>query len=339
MQYTAATCTAARQNYKSCVCGYNPQGPYLTISVGDAFGHDLVANYLNVDYIVQWDCRRCSAHIIPDGAVYTLSDGTKRYGGEEFPAIQYGDVYQYKGYEYRYRNLYGGSPVSDRSRGRNITAIDKTLSSYKQITNHIGYKDVLYMQDTFKDCTNLVYSPSIPNTIELLDFAYYNCTSLIDMPSIPSSVMSMRSTFSSCLSLIDLSNHKIPDNVIALGGTFGGCKSLQKSPQLSNSATSISGMFYNCVALSQAPTIPTSVTNMSTAFQWCESLQGTIIIPESITTSDIALQGCDNLTEIMMPCRFTDYFVKNFFGTYGYDSYLEKVVFYHISTCDGNCGR
>ncbi len=34
VQYTAATCTAARQNYKKCSCGYNPQNSSYVVSTG-----------------------------------------------------------------------------------------------------------------------------------------------------------------------------------------------------------------------------------------------------------------------------------------------------------------
>ena len=39
VQYTAATCTAKRKNYKSCICGYNPKNSSYTVEVGSANGH------------------------------------------------------------------------------------------------------------------------------------------------------------------------------------------------------------------------------------------------------------------------------------------------------------
>ena len=42
------------------------------------------------------------------------------------------------------------------------------------------------------------------------------------------------------------------------------------------------------------------------------------------------------LTKMMVPCHFSD---TQIFPMNGYDAYREKMVYYHTSTCDGNCGR
>lgn len=39
VQYSAATCTVARKNYKKCACGYNPKSSSYVVSVGDPLGH------------------------------------------------------------------------------------------------------------------------------------------------------------------------------------------------------------------------------------------------------------------------------------------------------------
>lgn len=42
VQYTAATCTAPRYNYKKCSCGYNPKSSSYTVATGAALGHKSV---------------------------------------------------------------------------------------------------------------------------------------------------------------------------------------------------------------------------------------------------------------------------------------------------------
>ena len=40
VQYSAATCTAPRYNYKKCACGYNPQSSSYIVATGSALGHN-----------------------------------------------------------------------------------------------------------------------------------------------------------------------------------------------------------------------------------------------------------------------------------------------------------
>ena len=44
VQYSAATCTAARKNYQKCSCGYNPQSASYVVSTGLALGHNNAGN-------------------------------------------------------------------------------------------------------------------------------------------------------------------------------------------------------------------------------------------------------------------------------------------------------
>ena len=82
VQYTAATCTAKRKNYKRCACGYNPQSASYVVETGSALGH----NWLNTSYT--WDSansictatRRCSADTtnhVENSSVASTSSVTK----------------------------------------------------------------------------------------------------------------------------------------------------------------------------------------------------------------------------------------------------------------------
>ncbi len=57
VQYSAATCTAPRYNYKRCVCGYNPQSSSNIVATGSPNGHSY-----SVDSGVQYQAATCTTN-------------------------------------------------------------------------------------------------------------------------------------------------------------------------------------------------------------------------------------------------------------------------------------
>jgi hypothetical protein len=140
--------------------------------------------------------------IIPEGGTYT-SNGTVYNAGEAFPELTYRDIYVYGDYKYTYTGIqnvgYAGEAY-DIS-GWAVTVLDKSKTSYGTILSSINGLDVVELGDTFKNCTNLVTAPEIPETIVGMGNAFEGCTNLVTMSTIPESVRITHSMFSDCPSL------------------------------------------------------------------------------------------------------------------------------------------
>jgi len=57
VQYTAATCTAKRKNYKQCVCGYNPMSASHVVEVGNTLNHDYKSS--DITGYIKYTCSKC----------------------------------------------------------------------------------------------------------------------------------------------------------------------------------------------------------------------------------------------------------------------------------------
>lgn len=153
------------------------------------------------------------------------------------------------------------------------------------------------MGSTFYNCTSLTQAPSIPNSVENMDNTFYGCTSLTQAPSIGKSVINMNMTFYNCTSLKQATT--IPDSVTNMDYTFYDCTSLTQAPSIGNSVTTMNYTFSGCESLKQAPALPNSVTNINNTFENCKDLiNGPEIIPSSVIDMGGAFKNCINLETI-----------------------------------------
>ncbi len=208
------------------------------------------------------------------------------------------------------------------------TATSKTKSSYGAITNNyiiingvltptIYYDGedyiVLSLEGCFKNCTNLVSSPSIPSTVEYLSecfsgctklttvdglhdcsadsidlsYCFYNCTSLITPPMLPPSPsgLDLSGCFSGCTSLIE--GGVLDGSYIAsMYHCYDGCTSLVTPPILPNTIQTMDACFKNCSKLQSAPIIYDEAygnnVSLVDCFFGCTSLSGDVYLPSSI---------------------------------------------------------
>ena len=272
---------------------------------------------------------------IPDGGIYTKSNGLCLTSGQEFPeSPSAGDTYEYGDYVYTYNK--GGDYGSDWS----VKVKDTSKTSYGEILSEIVGKPVTNMFETFKNCTSLTAAPTIPssitnmtntfshckslttgpaipNSVTNMESTFYDCTSLTTAPTIPSSVTNMQETFYGCTSLTTAPTipnsvkdmtytfsrctslttaPTIPSSVTNMERTFSGCTKLTTAPTIPNSVKNMSNTFSDCTKLTAAPTIPNSVTNMESTFKWCKSLTTAPTIPNSVTNMQSTFSGCTKLT-------------------------------------------
>ena len=208
------------------------------------------------------------------------------------------------------------------------TATSKTKSSYGAITNNYVIIDgvltptiyydgehyiVLSLEGCFKNCTNLVSSPSIPSTVEYLSecfsgctklttvnglhncsadsidlsYCFYNCTSLITPPILPPSPsrLDLSGCFSGCTSLVE--GGVLDGNYIgSMYHCYDGCTSLVTPPILPNTIRTMDACFKNCSKLQSAPMIYDEANGNNVSlidcFFGCTSLSGDVYLPNNI---------------------------------------------------------
>lgn len=89
--------------------------------------------------------------------------------------------------------------------GASVSVVDKTKSSYGQILSYVTIDGqrlpVITMADTFRNCTNLIVAPSIPDTVHGMSQTFLNCTSLTTAPRIPPNVTTLYYCFGNCENL------------------------------------------------------------------------------------------------------------------------------------------
>ena len=291
--------------------------------------------------------------IIPEGGQYisgiVFDDETGGWkevnkvtynAGDTFPTeISSGDRYIYGDYMYIYGYMKGYTPAGWEPfygmTGWGVGPIDSTKTEYGEILQCVNNLDVVGLDRTFKDCTELVTAPKIPEGILSLEETFSGCTSLITAPTIPNGVTSLYMTFNGCTSLTTAP--KIPSSVTGLGWTFFGCTSLVKGPDLSEAinVTAIEGAFNGCTSMTIAPDIsnmtklgeihqlfsglpiktyigskdaegdfsnyiiPNAVYEMAGAFDGCTYITNAPTIPSSAQSISAMFNNCTSLTGIV----------------------------------------
>lgn len=147
-------------------------------------------------------------------------------------------------YKYEF-NFYG--------QGYNVSVKDKNLESYGKIKESIDNIPIVGMNDTLKNCINLIEAPEIPKNVVSIYSGFYGCEKLKRAPKLPNGLENM--TFA-----------------------FDGCKSMIEAPVIPNTVKEMNCAFWNCENLVQAPDIPSSVEYLEQAFAGCKKLSGKFTI-------------------------------------------------------------
>lgn len=322
---TEATCETDGSYRYVCGCGYTK------IEDVEALGHDLQAKYLNVDYVAQYDCSRCEASMIPQGATYFVQPTSTTLGSftgakqslvgdnatVEFPSIvNAGDTYVYEGYEYRYQMEYDGNNniwVSSPYNGWGVRVRDGSALKYSKILKSIAGKNLESMRATFMQCGNLIFTTDVPDTVKSMQQTYYLCSSLTDrdlIESIPNSVINMKSTFNGCIVLT--TTPTLPNNITSLDSTFRGCASLITAPIIPNTVIDMYDTFRGCENLKTYVgnqddlrdfsdyKLPDNLSSLNGTFSECKNLQTAPIFPTNLTMAKDAFNGCTMLEGIVI---------------------------------------
>lgn len=194
--------------------------------------------------------------------------------GDEFPDEMWdGDTYVYGDYEYRYNCGYEDSWFNYNCDGWGVTVRNTGKSSYGEMLTSINGKNIKNTIGTFMGCSNMKYSPVIPESVEDMFNTFRSCTSLVESPV-------------------------IPDGVTSLGYAYYDCILLKEAPDIPLSVTSLNGTFTGCKALTVPPVIHENITDMFAVFDGCNLLAGTLEVnAKKLVNYSYALLGT-NITEI-----------------------------------------
>lgn len=171
-------------------------------------------------------------------------------------------------------------------------------------------------QGLFYGCYNLVYAPSIPDTVTDIQEAFYRCTNLKSAPEIPNSVTNMTSTFLMCFRL--QYPPVIPNSVTNMYQTFAFCTSLIQMPNIPSGVTTIQNLCNGCTALVNANvTIPTSVEDTRSAFYGCNHLKTAPRFDDTTLRPYLDMgtmfRGCSVLEDVDIPSNVTELIIRGAF--------------------------
>lgn len=265
-------------------------------------------------------------NIIPEGGVYTVSDGAIYQSGDEFPEeAQNGDSYVFGDYKYVYR-------INDN--GWQVYVLDKKQSQYGVILSEIVDEPVNSLYYTFESCTNMVTAPRIPSSIEYMSYAFSCCTSLSGIIYVDANPSSYRN----CFYGVNIEKQGISIEGDASFTTKNELLLSKKtSPSLTSGSKYVCGdytytfnstgknwwvkvnnttqteygeilhhiytypvvrldeTFRGCSYMKKAPVLPYTATSMYGTFIDCVLLEDAPEIPENVTTLEHAFYYCRSL--------------------------------------------
>ena len=192
-------------------------------------------------------------------------------------------------------------------------------STFTELPPYYDFKDVINMDDMFRECEYLVTIPEMSTSkVTSMESTFYLCKKLTTIPMLnTSNVISMSDTFGNCQSLTTIPELNT-SMVWSMNGLFTGCISLTSIPYLNTSGVEdMQYMFSGCKNLTSVPNLITdNVEYMNSMFSSCESLT---TIPELNTSNVIGMNyfisRCTNLVSVppLNVGKVTE--IDNFFGS------------------------
>ena len=218
--------------------------------------------------------------------------------------------------------------------------IKGTVPQYISTDGGRTFKDVTSMYLTFWECTELIETPTIPDTVTDMPGTFCYNTNLKKVTRMPNSITNMTSTFYGCTNLEEVDN--LSNKLESMSYTFSGCKRLITMPNLPDTLTDMPGTFENCTSLTTIPNLPNNLISMKSTFRGCTSLKSIPTMPNTVIDMNLTFFGCTSLTTIPnIPQKVTNMFntfknctnlttvssipesVTNMIGTFAYCTNLQ----------------
>ena len=168
-------------------------------------------------------------NVVPDGCTITTASGEvynerdvlpDNFEATEETRLETED-YIYEVYEI---------PRGSGNIGWSVEVKDTTKTEYKPLLQYVNKgtlmygKPLLFLDECFADCTNLISAPEIPDTVISMSKAFSGCSSLQSVGKLPSALTSMDNAFHKCASLTVAP--EIPSSVEDVSQAFAECSSL-----------------------------------------------------------------------------------------------------------------
>lgn len=151
------------------------------------------------------------------------------------------------------------------------------------------------MASCFQGCRSLIEAPIIPNGVTNMSNCFYNCSALTTVYNIPSSCTNFNACFRYCTSLISVPTDGWQGDMSIC---FADCTSLNQQINI-ESATNLSYTFQNCSSLSITPILPSTYSGIMTGcFSSCSSLAKAPIVPSGTTSMDSCFLDCSSLNTV-----------------------------------------
>ena len=297
VQYSVATCTTPRQNYKQCSCGYNPRSTSYVISIGNTIDH----NYVN------GTCSMCgdvnTDHSLEPGlyetGTTTLKKTWDQLVSEEYFEVENGTLTMAN---------YGFALYGDLVLPSNITDIpEATFSNFYYLSGIVIPDGVTQIKDnTFENCESLT-NVVIPESVTYIGDYAFSGANLYSI-SIPANVTYIScSAFEFCFALENINVNPNNQSYYSVNNCLiekstktlirGGCNSSIPSD---GSVTTIGAdAFSSCMGLTEI-IIPNGIISIhDDAFVNCYELQQ-VTIPNTVTSiGDYTFGHCSSLTTII----------------------------------------
>ncbi len=240
------------------------------------------------------------------------------------------EIYNNFTYKYKKESSYGGLKYRVYN---DEAAIVKYTSSWEDVIvpeTVDGYKVVAILEDTFKECKNIV-NVELPNTIVYIgQNAFCNCSNL-EKINLPVNIERIQqATFYGCTNLKEI---ELPQNITYIGiNAFRDCTSLEKIIIPDGVITMERDIFNGCTNL-KSIYIPDSVETMGEyMFYNCYNLEY-VKLPENIKTVEpYFFSYCSNLKNIILPAEIE----KIYQGVFLQCTNLNFVVFKGNAPTFGN---
>lgn len=174
------------------------------------------------------------------------------------------------------------------------TALSPNQTKFVDLSGTVFIAKRDYSEE-FKDCSNLVSTPTIPLGAVNMDRTFDGCSLLTVCPAIPDTVSSMVETYKGCE---NITVGKVGKNVTDMTGCFAGCTSLKQPVVYPENVEQISGCYEGCSSLKTFVKIPDQVKDVSRLYKGCTSLVSVSDIPDGKDTYESMFEGCSQLETV-----------------------------------------
>ncbi len=211
----------------------------------------------NIEYIFYLEyTQNLDNLMLPTGSSYSSQKDGRTYPEytywSDLPELTDGDVYSYGDYNYTYESYYYDTNDYDYTPGWSfvVKSSSKTKSELENILTKIRNKNITIAAYAFANC-NIIESPTLPNTVECLEYTYQGCDYLEYLPPIPSSAYSLYAAFEDCTSLYYAYLY-LDSNTYDVGAAFRGCTNLYEGEICGDGITYADYAFKDCTNLAYA---------------------------------------------------------------------------------------